>query len=113
MTTTADSHRHAPLAVIENYLAQGLNGVLGVEGSPAGIVLIDPHHGTLAIRFPAHGRVPDIVDFQNLRFESIHDDGSMWHQMTVQLDDNVDEVYALLRSILDRVQLSGEQFADA
>ena len=46
-------------------------------------------------------------------FDVITDETGTWHQLAVQLDDNLDEVYALLCAILDRVQLSGQSFAEA
>jgi hypothetical protein len=78
-----------------------------------GRLQIDHGHRTLAVRFPAEGRVPQVVDFENLNFDAVHDNGTMWYQLAVRLDDNLDEVYALMCAILDRVQLSGECFADA
>jgi hypothetical protein len=111
--TSADSSRHVPVGVIEDYLVHGLDGVLGVPGSPTGRVLIDPHHQTLAVEFPAGDRAPNVVAFQNLSFEVISHDKVVWHHLAVHLDDNLDEVYAFLCAILDRVQLSGEPFASA
>lgn len=113
MTTTADSSRHVPVGVVEDYLVQGLDGVLGVDGSPAGRLLIGPHHQTLAVQFPPGLRGPNVVEFENLSFDVITDEHGTWHQLAVQLDDNLDEVYALLCAILDRVQLSGQSFAEA
>lgn len=113
MTTPADPGRHVPVGVVEDYLVQGTDGVLGVTGSPTGRLLIDPHHQTLAVQFPAGERAPNVVEFENLDFDVISDDKVVWHQLAVRLDDNLDEVYALLSAILDRVQLSGEPFADA
>ena len=54
-----------------------------------------------------------MVEFENLEFDVISDNQVVWHQLAVRLDDNLDEVYALLCAILDRVQLSGEPFAEA
>jgi hypothetical protein len=99
--------------VVEDYLSQGLDGVLGVEGSPVGRLLISPHNKTLAVQFPAESRAPNIIELENLSFEVISEGQEIWHQLAVSLDDNLDEVYALLCAILDRVQLSGQAFADA
>jgi hypothetical protein len=113
VTTSADSSRHVPIGVIEDYLVQDLDGVIGVPGSPTGRLLIDPHHKTLAVQFPAGVRAPNVAELENLRFEVISDNNVVWHQIAIGLDDNLDEVYALLCAVLDRVQLSGEPFADA
>ena len=102
-----------PIGVIEDYLVQGLDGVLGVAGSPTGRLLISPHHQTLAVQFSRGLRAPNVVEFENLSFDVITDEQGTWHQLAVQLDDNLDEVYALLCAILDRVQLSGQSFAEA
>ncbi len=110
---TVEPRRHTPLPVIEGYLTDSIHGVLGVAGEPPGRAIIDPHHHTISIQFPVDGRAPDIVELQNVSFDLVHDDGVMWHQLSIRLDDNVDEVYALLCAILDRVQLSGETFACA
>ena len=58
MTTTADSSRHVPIGVIEDYLAQGFEGVLGVTGTPTGRLLINPQHQTLAVQFPGDRACP-------------------------------------------------------
>jgi hypothetical protein len=102
-----------PVGLIEDYLVSGLDGVIGVAGSPAGRLVIDPHHGTLAVQFQAGDRAPDVVEFENLSFDVITDERGTWHQVAVRLDDNLDEVYALLCAVLDRVQLAGEAFAEA
>jgi hypothetical protein len=113
MTTPTDAGRHVPVGVIEEYLVGGTEGMLGVSGSPTGRLLIDPRHHLIAVQFLAGDRAPNVVEFENLDFEVITDDKGVWHQLAVRLDDNLDEVYALLCAILDRVQLTGEPFADA
>ena len=102
MTTTNDSSRHVPVGVVEDYLVQGLEGVIAVDGSPTGRLLISPHHQTLAVQFSPGPRGPNVVEFENLDFDVITDESGTWHQLAVQLDDNLDEVYALLCAILDR-----------
>jgi hypothetical protein len=105
--------RHTSIAVIEGYLGRGIEGVLGVTGDPPGRIVIDPHRATLAVRVPADGHTPDVVAFENLAINVIEDGGMMWHEMSVQLDDNAGDVYPVLCAVLDRVQLSGETFEHA
>lgn len=109
----ADPHRHTPVAVVENYLSQGLDGVFGVEGSPPAQLRVDPHHQALAVQVTAGARAPDVVEFENLSFEVVVEGDEVWHKLSVTLDDNLEEVYAFLCTILDRVQLAGEPFAEA
>jgi hypothetical protein len=54
-----------------------------------------------------------VADFENLSYEAIPAGGSQWQQLNVRLADNIEEVYALVCAILDRVQLAGEEFGEA
>src|ERR1700722_17047036 len=103
--------RHADIAVIERYIAERLDGVLGVVGVPPGRFIIDPHRRILAVRFPAGGNTPDVTSFENLDVDLVEDEGQMWDQLSVIYDNNVGEVYAVLCGVLDRVQLTGRTFA--
>jgi hypothetical protein len=105
--------RHVPLSVIEDYLSQGLDGVLGIEGKPSARLVIESANRLLAVRFPADDVLPDVTAFANLRSDLVKDEGTTWHQISVQLEDNVDEVYAMLCTLVDRVQLLGTPFAIA
>lgn len=105
--------RHFALSVVEGYLANGVEGSLEVEGQPEARLTIDPHRSVLGVQVPATGPTPELTDFANLTFDEIDHGGSMWHQMTVRVDDNVEEVYALLCAILDRVQVAGQDFGPA
>ena len=105
--------RHAPLGVIERYLTEGISGAISVAGIPRAIITIDPQRSQLALRVPAIDRMPNVVDFENVRSDSVVDGDVVWQELGVTLDDNTDEVYAALCSIADRVQLEGESFADA
>ena len=110
---TAVNVRHPTLATIQGYLAEGIDGVFGVEGSPPGRLVVEAHRDVLAVRVPADGNPPDMTEFQHLTLSVVEDDGVMWHQMSVQLEGNLAEVYAVLCSVLDKVQLHGQRFADA
>ncbi len=112
MTTPSDPGRHAPVGVIEDYLVQGPEGVLGIRVADRASA-DQPASSNPRSPVPAGVRAPNVVEFENLEFDVISDNQVVWHQLAVRLDDNLDEVYALLCAILDRVQLSGEPFANA
>lgn len=105
--------RHVGVSVIEGYLAQGLDGALAVPGDPPGRILINAHRRLLSLRVPASGQTPDVTTFQKLDIDIVHDEGSMWHEMSVQIDDNVGDVYSVLCLVLDRMQLHGDTFSEA
>jgi putative PD-(D/E)XK family protein DUF4420 len=113
VTTKADPSRHVPVGVIEDYVNSGLDGVIGYAGAPQGRLIISPQHRMLAVQFPAGARAPQVVEYENLTFQALSEEDGTWHRVSVGLDENLDEVYAFLCAILDRVQLAGEPFADA
>jgi hypothetical protein len=102
-----------PLAVVEEYFKRGVDGSLTVDGAPLGRILIEPSNRRLAVEFPAGERAPDVVNLQNVSLDLIEDGGDMWQRVGIRVDDNVDEVYALVCALLDRVQLSSQPLADA
>lgn len=109
------SARHAPSEVVDAYRQQGIPGTLLVDGTPTSRILIWPHHSTVSILVQADDGKPgpDLRERAHLEYELVEDAGTMWHRLNVVYDDNLTEVYSVLCSILDRVQLSGETFADA
>jgi len=113
MSTASDPARHTPLAIVETYFEGGLSGGFGIDGEPTGQLIADPAHRSLGLRFPTQTRRVDTTAFEHLAFRVIEDGGSTWDEIAIALDDNIDEVYALLCSIADRVQLAGEDFVDA
>ncbi len=110
---TTSSGRHEPLPIIESYFAKGVPGVLTIEGAPPATLHLDPGNAAIAIRVPASGAEPDLVGFRNLTFDSLLEGTDVRHQLSVVVDDNIEEAYAWLCSVLDRVQLAGEPFAEA
>jgi hypothetical protein len=110
---TDASTRYPTLSTVQGYLGQGIDGVFGVDGSPPGRIVVEAHRGVLGVRVPADGHAPDMTEFENLTLSVVEDDGLMWHQISVHLEGNLDEVYAVLCGVLDRVQLQGQRFAEA
>ena len=100
------SGRHVELDVVQNYFQEKLDGVLTVEGDPPARLVIAASHDELAIRVPATESVPDVTPFSNIRLDLIDDEQATWHQLSVRVDGNLAEVYATLRGVLDRLQVS-------
>ena len=111
MTGKADRHVH--LSVVEDYFAKKLDGVLGVDGDPPGLLVVSPTSDQLSIRLPASNSIPDVSSFTNLSVNPVDHEGDAWLELSVQIEENLGEVYALLCSVLDRVQLSGVGFDTA
>jgi hypothetical protein len=105
--------RHADISIIESYFAKGVEGLLKVQGTPKGLIVIEPHHDVLAIRVPFDGLTPSVIPFENIVVDLVNDDDSMWQQLSIHLDNNVNEVYPVLCAVLDRIQVGGETFASA
>jgi hypothetical protein len=100
------SGRHVELEVVQKYFQENLDGVLTVDGDPPARLVIAPSHDELAIRVPATESVPDVTAFSNIRLDLIDDEQATWHQLSVRVDGNLAEVYATLRGVLDRIQVS-------
>lgn len=114
MTSTSDeSSRHVSQASVEDYFEQEVDGVISVEGDPPARLIVVPSKGELAIRVPATPTAPELTGFANLTLDFIDDEGLAWHQLSVQLDRNLGEVYDMLCNILDRVQITGSPFKTA
>lgn len=110
---TDKSDRHAHLSVIENYFAKRLDGVLGIDGDPPARLVITPSSESLSVRVPATNTAPDVSAFANLSVNPVEDQEGAWLELSVQIEDNLNEVYALLCSVLDRLQLLGAEFDTA
>jgi len=108
-----DASRHAPLSAVESYFAKNLRGGFGIAGSPEVRLMVDPIGKVLSLRTAAQGREPAIAEYQRVKFESHLEGTAVVHQFEVIVDTNLEEVYALLCSVADRLQLSGEDFASA
>jgi hypothetical protein len=113
MTTTNSPSRHVPIEVVESYVARNLHGILTIEGDPTARLIIDAPETLLSLQVPAEENEPDVHLFQNLKFSVVHDDHHVWHQLSIRVDGNLDEVYGLICAIADRVQISHEGFARA
>lgn len=107
--------RHVPPSVLETYAAEGVSGVFPAEGTPAGRIQISPgqHVITLLIQTTDNVPGPDVTNLANLEYALEDQAGIVWHRLDVAYEDNLGEVYPVLCTVLDRVQLKGESFTDA
>ncbi len=105
--------RHAAAAVLHEYFDKQIAGVLGVPGAPPVSVGVDPQAERLIVTFSSDGPVPDVGGFANLEAHGSSDDTGPTIVLAVHLDENLDEVYAFLCSLIDRVQLDGAPVAAA
>ena len=107
--------RHAPFEIIDSYDKQSVAGVLVVPGAPAGRIVIAPDSHKLSLEVRAINNVPgpDLRDKANLYYDVEEEAGLMWHRLDVTYDGNLAEVYPVLCTILDLVQLDGDDFAEA
>jgi hypothetical protein len=113
-TTSEGSSRHVGFEVVKQYFAEGLDGVIAVAGDPPARLVIAADKSQLGVRVPASESVPDVSGLANLTLAFIEDEDRSWHQMSIVVsDDSLVEVYPMLCSIIDRVQLSKVSFAVA
>src|SRR5664280_747444 len=104
-TTMGEQSRFPPIALVEAYLARDIGGVLQFDGLPPTRVRIDPVHGLIVLQCQVICEAPDIGDFQNIAYRTFEEYEVRWSEAAFTVDDNVDEVYALLCAIADRVQI--------
>src|SRR5712691_8282006 len=90
------SERHPQLAVVENYLSQGINGVLGIDGDPPAQLVIEATPPSIAVRVPFDGDEVNVAGYEKLSSDLVNDEGVEWQQLAVRLDDNIDDVYPIL-----------------
>ncbi|MEI8410592.1 MULTISPECIES: PD-(D/E)XK motif protein [unclassified Kribbella] len=107
--------RHEPVELLHEYMQRNVNGTLIVEGSPEVRVKISPGENrlTLLVEMIGDDPGPDLLTRANLSYGASYESGKTWHCLDVILDGNLVEVYPVLCTVADRVQLSGEPFAAA
>ena len=116
MTVSGEAaDRHVPCRVLEAYAVEGVSGVFPVEGTPAGRIQISPGQRVITLLVQATDNVPgpDVQSLANLEYELEDQAGIVWHRLDVAYENDLGEVYPVLCTVLDRVQLKGESFTDA
>lgn len=105
--------RHTPVSTLVEYLNHGTRGAFQVPGTPEAVIVLDPAPRSLGLRFPASGAIPDVTELSHVEFQPVLEGAILWHMLTVRFEEDLSDVYALLCSIADRVQLGGEAFSTA
>jgi alpha-ketoglutarate-dependent taurine dioxygenase len=113
--TSSDAARHMPADAVEAYDHVGVNGTIVVAGTPAVRLQISPsrHRLTLLVRVDSDAHGPDVQNRANVSYDLQHEAGVMWHRLDVTYEDNLAEVYAILCTVADRVQIGGDTFGNA
>ena len=106
-------NRHTPFPVLLDYVERNRRGSFDIPGSPMMILAVDPADRRLAIIGPATGPEVDVSRFRRVHFSSRLDGGLVQQVLSVDFTDDLEEVYGVLCSIADRVQLGGEEFGPA
>lgn len=109
------ANRHEPAELLQEYMQRNVNGTLIIDGSPAARVKISPGEKrlTLLVEIVGDDPGPDLLTRANLSYGASYESGKAWHCLDVILDENLVEVYPVLCTVADRVQLNGEPFAEA
>lgn len=107
--------RHIPVTTLKDYDESGVAGVLTVTGDPTGRIRIAPRERRLSllVRATADLAGPDLQLLAHVEYVLDREAGVAWHRLDVTYADNLAEVYAVLCTVLDRVQLDGDTFATA
>lgn len=113
MDDADDMGRHVPYSAIESYAYQKVSGGFTIEGTPECRVQLSPAQCviTLLVEIIDNSGGPDLTGLANLNYSQDDVGGHMWHRLDLDYRDNLAEVYPVLCTILDRVQIKGESFA--
>lgn len=112
---SAPDNRHVPFSVVKTYVTEGLPGGFTIDGVPEAQVQIAPGNCLISLLVRAVDNVagPDTRGLANLEYSLEDHAGTMWHRLDVGYQDNLPEVYSLLCSIIDRIQLRQQTFSQA
>ncbi|MGV9827864.1 PD-(D/E)XK motif protein [Gordonia sp. NPDC003429] len=107
--------RHTPFGVIETYVSEGLPGVFSVDGVPEGRIELIPCDRTISLLLEAtkHVSDPRVNELANIEYFVEDHGGTMFHRLQVTYEDNLAEVYPVLCTIADSVQMRHNTFTDA
>lgn len=112
-TPVSDDPRHVPNSVVDDYFSKNIAGVFRIDGAPRAELIVDPPSRVIGLRVQELGRAPAVTQFENIAFDAQLDGDTLWHRILVRVDDNLEEAYAFVRSILDRIQIEKAEFAVA
>ena len=113
-----DEERFPLLGDIEEYARDGLAGGFAVGSSrdtPQVRFQIAPVDHCISMLVLATDNVPgpDLRGKANIKYELEDHSGIMWHRLDVTYDDNLAEIYPILCSMSDRIQIGKENFRQA
>jgi len=99
--------RHPSLSLLDAYWSDGQVARLPLGGEPRCEIVIDPKQNQLRLELPAEGAEPDLARFRNLDLSTFTDDGAVWWEIRVAVNEHLHEGYYLLTRVADLVQLDG------
>lgn len=102
------SDRHHGVDVVRGYLEGSAPGALSVSGEPTVLLMIDPAPGTIGISTPAGGEEPDLIAYRLIDYKVILEGDRANSVLTVKVPSGaLDETYAWLCAVIDRIQIDG------
>ncbi len=106
---------HPPFSALESYVREGVPGVLTLDGRPEIRIQIVPGERRLSLLVEPTDNIPgpDLSGFANIKYGFVDAAGTMWHSLDARYKDNLAEIYPILCSIADRIQVDKESFAHA
>jgi hypothetical protein len=113
MPEADDAERHVPYSAVEAYAQEQVSGVWTVAGVPESRIQLSPAQHTITLLVEVVDNVggPGLNGLANLDYSLEDVAGTMWHRLDVTYEDNLAEVYPVLCTVVDRVQVKGESFA--
>ncbi len=99
--------RHPSLSFLDAYWSDGQLVRLPLGGEPPCEIVLDPKQDQLRLVLPSAGTEPDLARFRNLDLSTFTDDGAVWWEIRVAVNEHLHEGYYLLTRVADLVQLDG------
>jgi hypothetical protein len=106
--------RHLSRETLREYLRAGSKVALTSGGDPATQFVIDPSQGEMELRVASEDLdLPDIAAFRHFEVSRKLIGGSEWSVLRIRGGADLLECYPVLSATADRIQLRGENFAEA
>lgn len=110
MTASSQPERHLSAEGFADYVAAVVPVVFAVPGKPAVSMFIDPEHGRIGLHVPLkHDPVRLANPLENVHVSVVWLDGVRHLEVAVSPPELFGDVYPMLCSIADRIQLGGAQ----
>ena len=112
--TTSPDERHLDADGLAEYLEAGVPALVSIAGTPALTLVIEPGEHRIALRAPYDGAdLPELTHYRHLALSFGTTAGEDWVEFGVSGGADLVEAYPVLRSVADRVQLSGASVGSA